>query len=471
MAVIYLHNQLTKKKEPFKPIKKGGVGLYTCGPTVYNFAHIGNLRTYIFEDVLRRVLEYNGFKIKHVMNITDVGHLTSDADTGEDKLEKMAKIEKKSVWDIAGFYTKQFLKDINLLNVKKADILSPATKNIEEQITIIKRLFKNRFVYETRSAVYFDVSKFKNYTKLSQQKLSEKISGAREEVVVDVEKKNPQDFVLWFKLAGRFEHHIMRWDSPWGKGFPGWHIECSAISRKYLGQPFDIHTGGVDHINIHHTNEIAQSEGAYGKPLANFWVHGEFLLIDGARMGKSEGNFITLKKLIEKGYEPPAFRYLVLTSHYRSKLNFTWGSLTASQNALNHLREFLQDAKNKNYPRFAKTGKSKIKNIKEKFKKIINDDLNTPEALALMWGIVKDEKIDNNDKKLLILEFDKVFGLDLGKIKPIKIPKEVKNLVKEREKLRGEKKWREADEIRQEIQKKGWIMEDMDAGYVLRRKL
>ena len=311
MAVIYLHNQLTKKKEPFKPIKKGGVGLYTCGPTVYNFAHIGNLRTYIFEDVLRRVLEYNGFKIKHVMNITDVGHLTSDADTGEDKLEKMAKIEKKSVWDIAGFYTKQFLKDINLLNVKKADILSPATKNIEEQITIIKRLFKNRFVYETRSAVYFDVSKFKNYTKLSRQKLSEKISGAREEVVVDVEKKNPQDFVLWFKLAGRFEHHIMRWDSPWGKGFPGWHIECSAISRKYLGQPFDIHTGGVDHINIHHTNEIAQSEGAYGKPLANFWVHGEFLLIDGARMGKSEGNFITLKKLIEKGYEPPAFRYLV----------------------------------------------------------------------------------------------------------------------------------------------------------------
>lgn len=467
-----IFNTLTRKKELFKPIRKNKAGLYTCGPTVYNYAHIGNLRTYIFEDVLRRCLEYNGYQTRHVMNITDVGHLTSDADTGEDKLEKEAKMEKRSVWDIADFYTKQFLKNIKLLNIKKADVLSPATKNIKGQVSLIKLLFKKGFAYETGGAVYFDVSKFKNYTKLSRQKLSEKISGAREEVIADAEKKNPQDFVLWFKLAGRFERHIMRWDSPWGKGFPGWHIECSAISRKYLGQPFDIHTGGVDHINVHHTNEIAQSESAYGKPLANFWLHGEFLLINSARMGKSEGNFITLNGLIEKRCDPLAFRYLVLTSHYRSRLNFSWESLEASKNSLNNLRELLLEwlsAKNRRTKLDSLKYKSKIRNVEKKFKEIINDDLNTPKAVALMWKVAKDKKINNKEKICLILEFDKIFGLGLNKIKPAIIPAEIRRLARKREVLRQHKKWQEADEIRKNIQKKGWNIKDEKERYILKR--
>ncbi|KKU04579.1 MAG: Cysteine-tRNA ligase, partial [Parcubacteria group bacterium GW2011_GWA2_45_30] len=333
-------NTLTRKKEIFRPIHKNWVGLYTCGPTVYNYAHIGNLRTYIFEDVLRRTLEYAGYKIKHVMNITDVGHLTSDADEGEDKLEKEARQEKKSVWDIAEFYTGAFLNDISRLNIKRAGVLAPATKNIKQQITLIKKLFQKGFAYETTQAVYFDVSKFKTYTKLSRQRIDEKITAARAEVIQDPKKKNPPDFALWFKRIGKFKNHALHWSSPWGDGFPGWHIECSAISTKYLGQPFDIHTGGVDHISVHHTNEIAQSEGAFGKPLVKYWMHGEFLLLDQARMGKSVGNFITLNTLVEKGFNPFAFRYLALGAHYRSKLNFTWESLEAAKCSLERLYDF-----------------------------------------------------------------------------------------------------------------------------------
>ena len=317
--MLKLYNTLTCKKEIFKPLRKDRVGLYTCGPTVYNYAHIGNLRTYVFEDILRRTLEYAGFKVRHVMNITDVGHLVSDADEGEDKLEKGARREGKSVWDITKFYTDAFLKDIEKLNIKKANYILPATKYIKEQIKIIEVLFKKGYAYETPQAVYFNVSKFKNYTKLSRQKLSQKITGAREEVVVDTQKRNPYDFALWFKVVGRFEHHTMRWPSPWGIGFPGWHIECSAISSSKLGQPFDIHTGAVDHINVHHTNEIAQSEVAFGKPLAKIWMHGEFLLIDSSKMAKSRDNFFTLETTINKGFTPLAFRYLVLNAHYRSK--------------------------------------------------------------------------------------------------------------------------------------------------------
>jgi len=425
--MLKLYNTLTRKKQVFRPIDKkafrpgsgqaprqssGQVGLYTCGPTVYDFAHIGNLRTYIFEDILRRTLEYNGYKVKHIMNITDVGHLTSDADLGEDKIEKASRRERKSVHQLAKFYTQSFLKDIKKLNIKKAYKLAPATSYIKEQINLISRLFKKGYAYETSQAVYFDVSKFKNYTKLSKQKLSQKITAVREEVVADPEKRNPYDFALWFKTVGRFKNHTMRWPAPWGLGFPGWHLECSAISSAELGQPFDIHTGGVDHINVHHSNEIAQSEAAFGKPLARFWLHGEFLLVDQSKMAKSESNFLTLETVIEKGFNPLAFRYLILTAHYRSKLNFSWKSLQAGQNALDNLynemtrinadkKQIYADKKS------ALISQNRHKSAYEKdFSVAINDDLNMPKVIALIWQIIKDTRLSDKTKKQLLFKFD-----------------------------------------------------------------
>src|SRR3989344_8471377 len=285
---LRLYNTLSRKEEVFKPLKKGQVTLYTCGPTVYNFAHIGNLRTYIFEDILERVLRWNGYGVKRAMNITDVGHLTGDSDAGADKMEQAAKTAA-DVKKIAAKYTRAFASDMRKLNNRLPRPLAPATKFIPEQIAIIKLLLKRGYAYETPAAVYFDVRKFKNYGRLSGQSLKEKLTGAREEVVFDPAKRHPADFALWFKLVGRFKNHLLHWRSPWGWGFPGWHIECSAISRALLGQPFDIHTGGVDHIGTHHTNEIAPSAAAFGKPLARLWMHGEFLVIDAKRMGKSEG--------------------------------------------------------------------------------------------------------------------------------------------------------------------------------------
>ncbi len=475
-----LFNTLTRKKEVFKPIHKGRVGLYTCGPTVYNFAHIGNLRTYIFEDLLRRTLEQAGYKVKQVMNITDVGHLTSDADFGEDKLEKGARREKKSVWHITRFYTRAFLKDIRRLNIKRAQNLVPATKEIQEQIKIIRKLFKNNYAYETGEAVYFDVTKFKGYTKLSGQKLAQKLVGVRKEVIIDPQKRHPADFALWFKVVGRFKNHTMRWPSPWGKGFPGWHIECSAISSKYLGQPFDIHAGGVDHINVHHTNEIAQSEGAYGKSLAKIWMHGEFLLVDADKMAKANENFLTLQFLIDKGFDPIAYRYLVLTSHYRSKLNFTWESLEAAQNALKKIQNRVikllnpEAFKPLNFLTFKSLNLSTLKPLnletfkllnfpfRRDFEKAIFDDLNTPKALAVFWKYF--DKLSLAD----ILWADKFFGLNLEVLKPLNIPAKVKKLVQERENARKAKNWRKADQIRAEIQKLGWSLDDTPKGPVIK---
>ncbi len=463
---MLLYNTLHRRKEVFKPLHKGQVGLYTCGPTVYNYAHIGNLRTYIFEDILRRTLEYDGRRVRQVMNITDVGHLTSDADAGEDKLESVARKGKKSVWDIAKFYTEAFSADIKRLNIKKPNILSPATKNIREQIVLIQRLFKKGYAYETAQAIYFDVSKFKNYTELSRQKLGEKIIGARDEVVVDPEKRNPHDFALWFKLVGRFENHIMRWKSPWGYGFPGWHIECSAISTKYLGQPFDIHTGGVDHINVHHTNEIAQSEGAYGKSLARFWMHGEFLLINEAKMAKSTGNFYTLATLIEKNFDPLAFRYLVLGTHYRKKLNFTWDSLRSAQTALENSHKIIAGF---SYHAGYKFDKDMLKrrNLYElKFKEAINNDLNTPKALKVLWDALKDSVLDPALKKKLVLGFDQVLGLGFKKTKSvgITVPQNVVKLVESREKLRSLQQFIQADALRKKIESLGYRIEDAEGG-------
>ncbi|MEK7542981.1 MAG: cysteine--tRNA ligase [Patescibacteria group bacterium] len=480
---LFIFNTLTRKKEIFKSLRGKHVGLYTCGPTVYNYAHIGNLRTYIFEDVLERALEYNGYSVKRVMNITDVGHLTSDADSGEDKLERGAIREKKTVWDIAKFYTDAFFDDLKALNAKKLKIIAPATKFVPEQIKIIKKLFARGFAYETSSAVYFDTSKFKNYTKLSRQKLSEKKIASREVVVEDSEKHNPSDFALWFKLVGKFKNHTMQWKSPWGIGFPGWHIECSAISTKFLGQPFDIHTGGIDHIPVHHTNEIAQSEGAFGKPLARYWMHGEFLVIDQARMGKSAGNFLTLKTLTEKGFDPMHYRYLILTAHYRSQLNFTWESLEAARNAYERLKEqiaivFSIVATKKGAARGGMTchttsssAGSLSRVFLKKFEDAINDDLNTPVALAKFHGFLKScvtNGIGEKTAREIIKKIDSVLGLKL--LENEKIPVNALEIAKERELYRGNKQFVQADALRKKLEALGYKVSDTPSGPVVRRK-
>jgi cysteinyl-tRNA synthetase len=450
--------------------------MYTCGPTVYNFPHLGNLRTYIFEDVLKRTLIYNGYKVKHVMNITDVGHLTSDADEGEDKLEKEAKIEGKKPLEIADFYTKAFKQDLMSLNIFPPNIYCAASKHIKEQIELIKKLFEKGFAYDTPEAVYFEVSKFNDYTKLSGQKIAEKIVGAREEVEIGSHKKHSADFVLWFKLVGKYKNHILHWASPWGEGFPGWHIECSAMSMKYLGQQFDIHCGGVDHINVHHTNEIAQSEVATGKkPWVKYWLHGEFLIIKGGeKMAKSAGNFLTLKNsFTDKNLNPLAYRYAVLQTHYRKQMEYTDEIAQGAQNGLNNLYQdikriaFLASADNFfNRLKIKITKPNKI--FQEEFLSKINNDLNTPEALALLQELLKSNLLPA-EKLATLLDFDKVFGLDFTKyIFYLKtdqdLPLEYKNLIKQRERARAEKNWQKADEIRKQLEKEGIILEDAPGG-------
>ncbi|KKU91709.1 MAG: Cysteine-tRNA ligase [Candidatus Jorgensenbacteria bacterium GW2011_GWA1_48_11] len=464
---MLIYNTLTRKKEVLKPIHKNLIGLYTCGPTVYNYAHIGNLRTYVFEDVLQRTLELNGYKVKRVMNITDVGHLTSDADTGEDKIENEAKKEKKSVWEIAKFYTNAFFRDIKELNIEKPRYIAPATKFIPQQIKIIKKLLERGYAYETSKAVYFDVLRFKNYTKLSRQKLSEKITSAREEVIHDPEKKNPQDFALWFKLTDHFKNHAMRWLSPWGAGFPGWHIECSAISTAFLGQPFDIHTGGIDHIAVHHTNEIAQSEGAYGKPLAKYWLHGEFLVIDEKRMGKSKGNFITLENLKKKRFKPIAYRYFVLSAHYRKKLNFSWDGL---EGAANTLRKLYNDLNWLASPASKARGAGKKQKgmaagFLRRFQTAINDDLNTPKALSILWNTLKNPLLAPRTKLSLAFKYDEVLGLGFkAAVKQTKIPRAVIKLAEKRELYRINKQFVQADALRKRMIGLGYEVQDTPLG-------
>jgi len=460
-----LYNTLTRKKEIFKPIKKNKVGFYSCGPTVYNYAHIGNLRTYVFADVLQRALEYNGYKVKRVMNITDVGHLTSDADVGEDKMEKEAKKEKKTVWEIAKFYEKAFLNDIKELNIKKppAGNIVNATKSIKDQQAIIKILVEKGYTYETTSAVYFDVAKFKDYGKLSGQSLEDKLTGVRDEVVEDAEKKNPADFALWFKLVGRHKDHAMHWPSPWGEGFPGWHIECSAISSKNLSQPFDIHTGGIDLIGTHHENEIAQSEAAFQKPLARFWAHGEFLVIDKGKMSKSKGNFITLQTLKGKGFNPISYRYLILTAHYRSILNFSWESMEAAERAYVNLISLVANINNSDAKAMRKHAKDT--KYKKQFEEHINDDIDTPKGLALLWSMVKDKELSSKTKIELVKNFDKVFALNLieSAKQAARIPVNIKKLAKERNEFRIKKNFKKSDEIRLKLANMGYRIEDISA--------
>jgi len=475
--MLKLYNTLTREKEVFKSLKKGKVGLYTCGPTVYDYAHIGNLRTYIFEDVLRRVLEYNDYEVKHIMNITDVGHLTSDADEGEDKMAKALKREGKelneqSMLEVADFYIKAFRKDMHLLNIKEPHIWCKVTDYIDEQIELIKKIIKNGYGYETLTAVYFDTHKLKGYeelAKLDMQGLAEAVNIEKQE-----DKKHSTDFALWIKAVGKQEHHIMNWESPWGKGFPGWHLECSAMSIAHLGEEFDIHCGGVDHISVHHTNERAQNISALGKPAVRMWMHGEFLILKDKRIGKSEGNAIRVQDLVDKGFSPFAYRYLTLGAHYRSKLSFSTEALEGAQNSLDKLYNRVREMKtirgcSGNCESCFAHAPEGVENpltgdYKKRFLEKINNDMAMPEALAIVWEMVKDHDLSQDEKYELILDFDQVLGLGLDKVDLFKIPGEIQELVDEREGYRQSNDFKKADELRKKIEKMGFEIEDTEGG-------
>jgi cysteinyl-tRNA synthetase len=458
--VLKLYNTLARKKEVFKPIKKGEVGIYGCGPTVYWYQHIGNIYRYVFEDILVRTLLFNKYKVKHVINITDVGHLTSDADEGEDKMLKAIKREgmelsRDSMLKIAKKYTDAFNEDLKKVNIIQPDYWSKATEHIQEQIELIKRLEKNGYTYTTNVGLIFDTGKYKAYGKLANLKLKNLKAGSR--VKVDNERKNKSDFALWVTNQ---PNHVMQWDSPWGKGFPGWHIECSAMSMKYLGEQFDIHTGGEEHIPVHHTNEIAQSECATGKkPWVRYWLHLRWLIINGGKMSKSLGNVYLLSELEEKGYKPLEFRYFCLGGHYRKNLNFTLENLDNAKNSYNRLQNITLELKD-----------DKIINegyLKE-FESAINNDLDMPKALQVLWKLVRDEKAIG--KYQTIKKMDEVFGLKLLEKEKIDIPDEVKKLAEERDNARKNKDWKKSDEMRDKIKKLGFVVNDTANGWEIKKE-
>jgi len=452
---LVIFNTLTREKEEFIPIINNTVSMYACGPTVYNYAHIGNLRTYIFEDILKRTLFYNGYAVKHIMNITDVGHLTGDRDMGEDKLEKESKKENKKASDIAKFYTKKFKNDLLNLNIIYPNRFCKATDNIKEQIKMIEVLEKKGFTYKTSDGIYFDTSKVEDYNKLSHQNLEALREGSR--VEINDEKRNATDFALW-KFSPLDTKRQMEWRSPWGVGFPGWHIECSAMSVKYLGEHFDIHCGAVDFINLHHTNELAQTEAATGrKPWVNYWMHGEFLnLKDGEKMAKSTGNFLTVNsEFINKNINPLVYRYATFGIHYRKQMEWNDEILSSAKSGYNNLINKIRNLGKK---------KGKIDQVfKEEFLSAINDDLNMPKAMALLQEVIKSD-VPNEIKLTTILDFDKVLGLGLDQIKQEKPPREVKKLLKLRSKARTNKDWKESDKLRYEINKLGYELKDTDKG-------
>lgn len=449
---LYLYDTYSRSLREFQPLTAGEVGLYTCGPTVYDYAHIGNLRTYIFEDILRRTLEFNGYQVKQVMNITDVGHLVSDADTGEDKMEKGSRQAGKSAWEIAGYYTQAFQEDLRCLNIQDPTIWCSATDHIQDQISFIHCIEEKGYTYRTSDGIYFDTSRLPDYGRLGRLDVEGLQAGTR----IDMgEKKHPTDFALW-KFSPPGQKRQMEWDSPWGVGFPGWHIECSAMSARYLGKFFDIHTGGEDHIPVHHTNEIAQTEACYGTRLANFWMHGYFLQLGEARMGKSEGNFIRLQTLIDKGYDPLVYRFFCLSAHYRTKLNFTWEGLDGAAKSLDRLRAAVYE-----------WGEPGVVNEEyaDNFASHVNNDLNMPRAMALTWDLVKSE-LPASTKKATILLFDKVLGLRLAEWKPKEevVPAEILDLVQQRTLARQEKRWKDADALRARVTELGYEIEDTPQG-------
>lgn len=461
---LKLYNTLTKQKEEFKPLEGNEVRIYTCGPTVYSFAHIGNFRAYVFMDTLRRVLKENGYTLKHVMNITDVGHLESDADEGEDKMEKAARKENKDPYEIAAYYTDIFFRDMGRLNIERPEIIAKATDHISDMLEFVKTLVENGYAYETSKAIYFDISKLDKYPVLSNRNLDDQIAGAR--VDVDPEKRNPYDFAVWIKAP---ENHIMKWESPWGLSYPGWHLECSAMGRKYLGDEFDIHTGGVDHIPTHHENEIAQSKGCTGHIPAKRWMHVEFLQVDGGKMSKSLENTYTLDQLQEKGIEPLAYKMFCYTAHYRTKLNFTFEGALSTQKALNRLREgYLTHLQNDE-----KIDEEEIKEYKQRFLDAVNDDLNMPLAMGIVWEVVRNNKKSKQFAELL-LEFDRILGLDLENSKKyleeqekVELPKEILELVEQRKIARENKDWAESDRIRDVLKEKGYTVKDTKEGQII----
>jgi cysteinyl-tRNA synthetase len=458
---IYFYNTLSKEKQEFQPLKGKEVRMYTCGPTVYYFAHIGNLRAYLFMDTLRRVLKYNGYTLKHVMNITDVGHLVSDADEGEDKMLKAARRENKDPYEIANFYMNAFLKDIDKLNIDKPEIIARATEHIDVMEQYVKKIIENGYTYQTEDTIYFDTSKLKNYGILSGKKVEEQKAGAR--VDFDNNKKNISDFALWIKAP---ENHIMKWDTFFGKCYPGWHLECSAMGYKYLGEEFDIHTGGIDHIPIHHENEIAQAQGFCGKIPARFWMHVNFLTVNGGKMSKSLNNLYTLEDLKEKGYEPLTYRMFNFTSNYRNKINFTWEAMDAAKTALNRLREgYLKHAEGT-----ATIDEKELEELENRFHEAINDDLNMPVAMSVVWDIIKNPNKSKDFQKLL-LKFDEVLGLDLKNYQKVEndIPEEDKKLVEERNEARKNKNWVESDRIRDILMSKGYTVKDGKEGTIIEK--
>ena len=451
---IFFYNTLTKKKELFKSLEPKKVKMYSCGPTVYKDATIGNMRTNLFQDTLRRVLEYNGYEVKQVMNITDVGHLVSDGDEGEDKMLKSAREEHKTPMEIAEYYTKLFFKDLKRLNVEIPEVICKATDHIEEMLEMVQKIMENGYAYETSTAIYFDVSKLDEYGILSGINLREQKAGAR--VEVDPEKRNPYDFALWIKAP---ENHLMKWDSPWGPSYPGWHIECSAMSQKYLGEVFDIHTGGIDLIPTHHENEIAQSKGACGKIPAHYWMHGEYLLINGGKMSKSLGNVYLLNDIMKRGYDPLVYRLFNFSCHYKGKLNFTWEGIEAASTALTRLRDGYQ----KHLTGMADVDGTIISEIENKFHQAINDDLNMPLAMSAVWEAVKYQ--DKSPKIAKLLEkFDTVLGLKITEKKEEEIPQEILELVEQRKVARNEKNWTESDRLRDLIAQKGYSVKDTKDG-------
>lgn len=466
---VIFFNTLGRTKEEFKPLSGKVVKMYTCGPTVYDYAHIGNFRAYVFADTVRRVLEYNGYKVKQVMNITDFGHLTSDEDEGEDKMTLALKREGKELTlsnmkALGEKYAEAFFEDMKRLNIEMPFLFPRASDHIKEQVAYIETLLDKGYAYETKNGVYFDVAKFRRYGALGGSASSE-----HSRIGVNPEKHDARDFSLWKKdkEAG--------WESPWGRGFPGWHIECTAMATKYLGKSFDIHTGGVDHISVHHNNEIAQAEAATGRPYVRYWLHGEFITIEGKRIGKSEGNAIRLYQLQERGFSPLAYRYLLLGSHYRQVMNFTWEALEAAQTALHRALRMFADFPNKN-----KHG-SIVPAYRERFRSAVNDDLNTPEALAILWELLKDASVSPEDKRSTVLDFDAVLGIGFGgsthrgeieKLSVLKnkdLPDDVAALLREREELRKNKDFKSADILREEILTKGFSIEDGADGPLVRR--
>lgn len=455
-----LFNTLSRQLEEIVPIKDNHIGLYSCGPTVYDNAHIGHMRKYVGDDVLVKTLKLFGYSVNHVMNITDVGHLVSDADEGEDKMEKGARKHGLSVWDVAAKFTNQFFESTDQLNVERPNVICKATDHIAQQLQLIKTLEEKGFTYTLEDGVYFDTAKFPEYGFLSN--LDQVKAGAR--VEFNQSKRNSTDFALW-KFSDPAEQRLMEWDSPWGKGFPGWHVECSAMSMKYLGEQFDIHTGGIDHIETHHPNEIAQSEAATGKkPFVRLWVHHNFLLVDGQKMSKSLGNLYTVADIVEMNIEPLALRYLFLQTHYRKELNFTFASLQAADTALKRLRASISKFQIPNTKQTSHLEPQKTKEYQIQFSSALSDDLNTAKALAVVWEVIKDEALSDDERVALVLDFDRVLGLELGATSDergsTEVPAEIQTLLDTREQLRKVGDYAQADALRVKIIAMGYEVSD-----------